>query len=542
MADDPPSSGNANPDDQRYQSEAKVEDADTRAAREELRHSHISDSGNSEPQAPGSKQDEQGQDDDDEMRLRSGREFNIPHPTSARRNDTPDLAPPEALSRDDAGERKVSSPKKKRAHDEVEAHKDSEGHASNGTDSDGWVMVDEGDTNKGRSEPQKKRARDETSPPADIHQAPATNTSSAPKAELSAKDSQPPQTSPSKFADSGFAKLATSSASPFATVGANKSVFGGGATASPSPFASFGAPASTAAAPTSTPLNPPKLSFGSKDASAPSPFAAINGAKPALGGFGGGFGGGSPFSGALGGTGPMTGNFASPGQPPIIKSDKPAKPFGAPESDAEDDSEDDSDDGDDEEGGGSGGADAEKEKDKDETASTHESTPAAGDDEKKGKFKRVAVDDGEAGETTIVQVRARMYYLDKTPNADNTGQVGWRERGVGNLRINVPEESVTTDPETGAVDPKSFDPAVLKGSTAENPKLVRLVMRQDSTLRVILNTVMVAGMNFQLNEGFKTWSVLFTAIEGDDGQYVPITMKVGFLSHFSARTCTRHPY
>lgn len=145
----------------------------------------------------------------------------------------------------------------------------------------------------------------------------------------------------------------------------------------------------------------------------------------------------------------------------------------------------------------------------------------------------VAVDDGEAGETTIVQVRARMYYLDKTPNADKSGQVGWRERGVGNLRINVPEDSVTTDPETGAVDAKSFDPSVLKESTPENPKLVRLVMRQDSTLRVILNTVMVAGMDFQLKEGFKTWSVLFTAIEGDDGQYVPITMKVRFLMHFA---------
>lgn len=154
----------------------------------------------------------------------------------------------------------------------------------------------------------------------------------------------------------------------------------------------------------------------------------------------------------------------------------------------------------------------------------------------------VAVDDGEAGETTIAQVRARMYYLDKTPNADNTGQVGWRERGVGNLKINVPEESVRTDPETGAVDPKSFDPAVLKENTAENPKLVRLVMRQDSTLRVILNTVMLPGMDFQLKEGFKTWSVLFTAVEGDDGQYVPITMKVGLLSHSSARTCVRRPY
>lgn len=178
MADDPPSSGNVNPDDQRYQPEAKVEDADTRAAREELRHSHISDSGNGVPQAAGSvhsstdKQIEQ--DQDDEMRLRSGREYNIPVPASARRNETPDLAPPESLSRDDNGERKVSSPKKKRAHDEVEAHRDSEGHASNGTDSDGWVMVDEGDTSKGRSEPQKKRARDETSPPADIHQAVAT--------------------------------------------------------------------------------------------------------------------------------------------------------------------------------------------------------------------------------------------------------------------------------------------------------------------------------------------------------------------------------
>lgn len=212
-------------------------------------------------------------------------------------------------------------------------------------------------------------------------------TSSAPKPDLSAKDAQQRQTSPSKFADSGFAKLAAASASPFASVGANKSVFGGGAAVAPSPFASFGAPASTTAT-TSTPLQPPKLSFGSKDASAPSPFAAMNGAKPALGGFGGGFGGGSPFSSALGGSGPMTGNFASPGQPPIIKSDKPAKPFGAPESDAEDDSDDDGDDGDEEEGGRSGGADADKEKDKDETASTHESTPAVGEDEKKGKYKR----------------------------------------------------------------------------------------------------------------------------------------------------------
>lgn len=223
---------------------------------------------------------------------------------------------------------------------------------------------------------------------------------------MSTKDSQQRQTSPSKFADSGFAKLATSSASPFASVGATKSVFGGGVAASPSPFAGFGAPPATAAS-TSTPLSPPKLSFGSKDASAPSPFAAVNGVKSASVGFGGGFGGGSPFSSALSGPGPRTGNFASPGQPPIIKSDKPAKPFGAPESDAEDDSDDDSEGGDEAEGGGSGGAEAdkEKEKEKDETASTHESTPAAGEDEKKGKYKR--------GESVPVPSLACLY-TDKT--------------------------------------------------------------------------------------------------------------------------------
>ena len=43
---------------------------------------------------------------------------------------------------------------------------------------------------------------------------------------------------------------------------------------------------------------------------------------------------------------------------------------------------------------------------------------------------------------------------------------------------------------------ESFNSAVLRESTPENPKLVRLVMRQDSTLRVILNTVMLTGTDF----------------------------------------------
>ncbi|KUI56858.1 Nucleoporin NUP56 [Cytospora mali] len=519
MADDSPHSSTVNLDDKQPQIEAKVEDAETRATREELKHSHISDKQANTTTTEPSTQDDEDDEDDEDMRLRSGREFEF-----QPKKKTPDLSPPEALSAGGAGKRKVSSPKKKRAHDEVEEHKDGEGRTSNGADSDDWVMVEEGDkAEKDQAEPQKKRARDEKSPPADIHKTATATISSTSSIDSVSKDQ--PQTSASAFEASGFAKLASSTVSPFASIGANKSAFGGGAAASPSPFASFGG-ASTAPS-TAAPVIPPKLTFGTQDASGQSPFGTINGNKPTSG-FGGGFGsafgggGGSAFGSVLGGE--RTGNFASPGQLPITMSDKPAKPFGAPESDAEDEDEDDTEAGD-EEGGPSGGGEADKEKEKEDTASRDESTPVGGDDEKK-KFKRVAVDDGEAGEATIVQVRARMYYLDKSTSADGKPEAAWKERGVGNLKINVPEDSVSIDPETGAVNPKSFNPAVLKESTPENPKLVRLVMRQDSTGRVILNTVMLAGMAIQMKEGFKKTSVLFTAIEGEGGKHVPVTMKM----------------
>lgn len=93
------------------------------------------------------------------------------------------------------------------------------------------------------------------------------------------------------------------------------------------------------------------------------------------------FGGGSAFASALGGS--KISSFASPGAPLAIKNDKPAKPFGAPESDVEDEDGNDSDsDGD--EAGGNGG-----EGEKDDAASRGESTPAAGgEEEKKTKYKR----------------------------------------------------------------------------------------------------------------------------------------------------------
>lgn len=158
-------------------------------------------------------------------------------------------------------------------------------------------------------------------------------------------------------------------------MGSKKSVFGGGATNSPSPFASLGSPST---APPNLPK--PTLTFGGKDASAPSPFATINGSTSSAFGGGGGFGGGSPFTRTLGGSKP--GNFATPGATSVIKSDKPAKPFGAPDSDAEDDSDNDSDSEADE-AGGSG-----KDGEKDDAASRDEPTPVGGEDEKKAKYKK----------------------------------------------------------------------------------------------------------------------------------------------------------
>lgn len=199
-----------------------------------------------------------------------------------------------------------------------------------------------------------------------------------PKADDTGKEQ--PQTSANAFASSGFSKLASSTASPFAAMGSGKSVFGGGAASSvSSPFASLGSSSPSKLAAAAAPQLPtPTLSFGSKDSSAPSPFATINGSKPsALGG--GGFG--SPFGSALGGS--KTGNFASPGVAPLAKGDKPAKPFGAPDSEAEDESEAGSDVEGDEAGGAGDG-----EKEREETASRDESTPAGGEDEKKAKYRK----------------------------------------------------------------------------------------------------------------------------------------------------------
>lgn len=135
------------------------------------------------------------------------------------------------------------------------------------------------------------------------------------------------------------------------------------------------------------------------------------------------------------------------------------------------------------------------------------------------------VDSGEEGEVTILQARTKMYYLDKSVGKDGKEETAWKERGAGNLKINVPRKTVEIDETTDAVFPDTFDASMLDDGSSGTPKVVRLILRQDSTHRVILNTALLPSMTFTEKEGFKATSILFTAIEGKDAKPVQVQMK-----------------
>lgn len=117
-------------------------------------------------------------------------------------------------------------------------------------------------------------------------------------------------------------------------------------------------------------------------------------------------------------------------------------------------------------------------------------------------------------ESSIIQARGKLYSLDKTTNA-------WKERGAGILKLMVPKECAVAGDNPNIGLPGSFDVTALKDSES---KIIRLVMRQDATHRIILNTTLLPNMEFREKSGLKATSVLFTAIE-DDGP-VSITLRV----------------
>jgi hypothetical protein len=134
----------------------------------------------------------------------------------------------------------------------------------------------------------------------------------------------------------------------------------------------------------------------------------------------------------------------------------------------------------------------------------------------------VVVNDGEAGEATILQVRAKMFYVEK--------EIGWKERGSGMLKINVPDSCVQFD-EAGAPIPGSYDASGVddEDQTSEADggyKGPRLILRQDHTHRVLLNTAILPAMAFQEKASLKAVGVMFTAFEGADAKSVSVHMRV----------------
>lgn len=150
-------------------------------------------------------------------------------------------------------------------------------------------------------------------------------------------EAKPPQTSNSAFASSGFASLASSSTSGFGSLGASKpSVFGGGLSGT----SGFGSLANSGSA-TSTTTAPAPSGFGSLAAKPSSGFGFGTGASSGFGGLASGSVFGSKLSnGFAGGLGPKLSSFAAPGKEAVSLGTKPAKAFGAPDSDEEDGSED----------------------------------------------------------------------------------------------------------------------------------------------------------------------------------------------------------
>ncbi len=94
------------------------------------------------------------------------------------------------------------------------------------------------------------------------------------------------------------------------------------------------------------------------------------------------------------------------------------------------------------------------------------------------------------------------------------------------LKVNVPEECVDFD-NSGLPVSGSFDASALDGDDSEQERsAARLILRQDQTHRVILNTAILPTMKFQEKSSLKSVAILFTAFEGDEAKPVNITARV----------------
>ena len=131
------------------------------------------------------------------------------------------------------------------------------------------------------------------------------------------------------------------------------------------------------------------------------------------------------------------------------------------------------------------------------------------------------IEDGEAEEVTILQIRAKLFAL-------QSKETGWKERGVGTLKVNVHRDTMDFWP-SGQFTPGSFDPSTMK---SEDAPVARLVMRQENTHRVILNTIIYKALEFKDKPSTTGAQMFFTAMEGDaEPKPIQMLLKACFNLH-----------
>ncbi|KAJ4335346.1 hypothetical protein N0V95_008921 [Ascochyta clinopodiicola] len=341
-----------------------------------------------------------------------------------------------------------SSPKNKRPRDETEGSE-----AAEASTKDAPVN---GTISKAGDERESKRVRDKeegkSATPIPAGSGFANTSAASPFAAMSAKPAPSKtsdktealsQTSEDKFKASAFGSLANSSTSPFggfAAAAKSGSPFGGAPKLS-----SFASPSATSTTPTT---------------SSGSGFGSLGAAKTSFGS-GSVFGGASssPFGGSFASKPPGTTSFATPGAPGITGlSSKPERAFGAPGDKVEENGSDQDDD------------DADKtEKDADEDQRQSASLSVAARKLQiitKPTLPNIilAKETGEENETSAWIGRAKLYTMDGEGK-----ERGWKERGVGNIKLNV---------------------------TLDEPRKARFVLRADGTHRLILNAAVTKQLIF----------------------------------------------
>ncbi|TID23601.1 Ran binding protein 1 [Venturia nashicola] len=398
-----------------------------------------------------------------------------------RRSLTPELSSGRAEEVHPVG---LASPKNKRTRDQV--LRDEEGaHTPSGDDSLATQAIDTANKLSG-DDRQTKRHRDSGSPePAAAQETTkipsssgfANASSTSPFGTLSSNPAKtnPPQTSDTKFASSGFGKLASTS-SPFgaakgtSALGAAQGTSSFGAAKGTSAFASAGAPMK----PSAFGPSPGSSAFGGGSAFASGSSTSVfgNGAKTASV-FGSGAKTASVFGGSSFAAAGKSGSFGSfaGGSGPNIEglSNKSSKPFGAAEESDEEPDEDAADDDD--------------EGHKSPMHSTEETIV-----KKDKRFYEQDVETGEEGEKTLFTSRAKLFSFEKIDD----GSSAWKERGSGFIKVNVPDVKVkkqskqTIEKETETADQTAVSP----------PKKARLIMRANGTNRLVLNTPLTKELKF----------------------------------------------